>query len=235
LLQVTNPQSVQAPTMLMMNLKGRIVPNGGGRETQLDCNLLYNVSRLRQQQRQSHRHLTHTHAGVYSHSLLMMYLLVRSHLATQSKCVWMASDLWLHHLLHVVRPQVTAGSALGVVSLGQDSLMSTTFSGPAFAAGGFTGSNGMAMQQQQGSGEMLPGAFNGMGMQQQQQPGAMGMGMNGGMMNGMGMGGAAMPGQQVIGAEQGQVSAQATSGAAAAAAMGVSVLAGLAFVLSLMV
>jgi hypothetical protein len=46
LLQVTNPQSMQAPTMLMMNLKGRIVPNGGGRETQLDCNLLYNVSTL---------------------------------------------------------------------------------------------------------------------------------------------------------------------------------------------
>jgi hypothetical protein len=46
--QVTNPQSMQAPTVLMMNLKGRIVPNGGGRETQLDCNLLYNVSMLRQ-------------------------------------------------------------------------------------------------------------------------------------------------------------------------------------------
>lgn len=44
LLQVTNPQSMQAPAMLMMNLKGRVVPDAGGRETQIDCNLLYNVS-----------------------------------------------------------------------------------------------------------------------------------------------------------------------------------------------
>jgi hypothetical protein len=133
--------------------------------------------------------------------------------------------------------QVTAGSALGVVSLGQDSLMSTTYTGPAFAPGGFAGTNGMTMQQQQQQGgEMLPGSFNGMGMQQQ-QPGAMGMGMNGGMMNGMGMGGAAVPGQQVIGAEQGQVNTKATSGAtaSAAAAMGVSMLAGLALVLTLLI
>jgi hypothetical protein len=134
---------------------------------------------------------------------------------------------------YMVRVQVTAGSALGVVSLGQDSLMSTTYTGPAYALGGFTSSNGMAMQQQQQQqgGEMLPGSLNGMAMQQQ-QPGGMGMGMNGGMMNGMGMGNAAMPGQQVMGAEQGQVSAKATSGAAAAA-VGASVLAGLAFVLAL--
>jgi hypothetical protein len=36
---------MQAPTMLMMNLNGRVVPDAGGRETQIDCNLLYNVSR----------------------------------------------------------------------------------------------------------------------------------------------------------------------------------------------
>jgi hypothetical protein len=48
LLQATNPQSMQAPTMLLMNLKGRIVPDSGGRETQLDCNLLYNVSTQQQ-------------------------------------------------------------------------------------------------------------------------------------------------------------------------------------------
>jgi hypothetical protein len=127
--------------------------------------------------------------------------------------------------------QVTAGSALGVVSLGQDSLMSTTYTGPAFAAGSFTGSSGMGMQQQQG--EALHGTYNGMGMQQQQ--GAMGMGMNGGMMNGMGMGGASLPGQQVMAAEQGQVSAKATSGAGAAGMRvgAASVLAGLAFVLFL--
>jgi hypothetical protein len=139
-------------------------------------------------------------------------------------------DLTLKCFLLVSSAQVTAGSALGVVSLGQDSLMSTTYTGPAYAAGGFTGSNGMGMQQQQGEG--LPGTFNGMVMQQQ---GA--MGMNGGMMNGMGMGGAALPGQQVMGAEQGQVGAKATSGAAAAAAgvrlVAASVLAALACMLVL--
>jgi hypothetical protein len=151
-----------------------------------------------------------------------------------TKICGVASNLLLLH----VCLQVTAGSALGVVSLGQDSLMSTTYTGPAFAPGGFAGTNGMTMQQQQQGGEMLPGSFSGMAMQQQQQPGAMGMGMNGGMMNGIGMGGAAIPGQQVIGAEQGQVNTKATSGAtaaAAAAAVGVSVLAGLAVVLALMV
>jgi hypothetical protein len=148
-----------------------------------------------------------------------------------TKICGVASNLLLLH----VCLQVTAGSALGVVSLGQDSLMSTTYTGPAFAPGGFAGTNGMTMQQQQQGGEMLPGSFSGMAMQHQ-QPGAMGMGMNGGMMNGIGMGGAAMPGQQVIGAEQGQVNTKATSGAtAAAAAVGVSVLAGLAVVLALMV
>ncbi|WIA40598.1 hypothetical protein OEZ86_013938 [Tetradesmus obliquus] len=178
--QVTNPQSMQAPTMLMMNLKGRVVPDAGGRETQIDCNLLYNV---------------------------------------------------------------TAGSAMGIVSLGQDSLMSTTITGTAYAAGGYTGSSssmGLGMQpQQQQQGEALPGTYNGMGMQQQQQQGAMGMGMNGGMMIGMGMGGAAMPGQQVMGAEQGQVPAKTTSGAAAVAAgvrlVAASVLAGLVFAVMLVV
>lgn len=178
--QVTNPQSMQAPTMLMMNLKGRVVPDAGGRETQIDCNLLYNV---------------------------------------------------------------TAGSAMGIVSLGQDSLMSTTITGTAYAAGGYTGSSsssmGLGMQQQQ-QGEALPGTYNGMGMQQQQQQqGAMGMVMNGGMMNGMGMGGAAMPGQQVMGAEQGQVPAKASSGAAAVAAgvrlVAASALAGLVFAVMLVV
>lgn len=180
--QVTNPQSMQAPAMLMMNLKGRVVPDAGGRETQIDCNLLYNV---------------------------------------------------------------TAGSAMGIVSLGQDSLMSTTITGTAYAAGGYTGSSssssmGLGMQpQQQQQGEALPGTYNGMGMQQQQQQGAMGTGMNGGMMNGMGMGGAAMPGQQVMGTEQGQVPAKTTSGAAAVAAgvrlVAPSVLAGLVFAVMLVV
>lgn len=141
--------------------------------------------------------------------------------------------------------QVTAGSAMGIVSLGQDSLMSTTITGTAYAAGGYTGSSssssmGLGMQpQQQQQGEALPGTYNGMGMQKQQQQGAMGTGMNGGMMNGMGMGGAAMPGQQVMGTEQGQVPAKTTSGAAAVAAgvrlVAPSVLAGLVFAVMLVV
>lgn len=32
--------------MLLLHLKGRIVPDEGGRETQVDCNLLLNVSDL---------------------------------------------------------------------------------------------------------------------------------------------------------------------------------------------
>ncbi|KAF6253865.1 hypothetical protein COO60DRAFT_384683 [Scenedesmus sp. NREL 46B-D3] len=164
---------MQAPTVLLMNLKGRVVPDAGGRETQLDCNLLYNV---------------------------------------------------------------TAGSALGVVSLGQDSLMSTTYTAPPSAAGDYMGSNGMVMQQQQG--EALPGTINSFGTTQQQQD-AMGTSMNSGMINGMGMAGVAVPGQRVVGDEQGQVAAKAMSGAAAAAAsvklVGASALAGLVMVLMLMV
>lgn len=59
---------------------------------------------------------------------------------------------------HTLPSQVTAGTALGVVSMGQDSLMSTTYTGPASTAatteagpvqnGG--SSNGLGAMQQQG-------------------------------------------------------------------------------------
>lgn len=81
-----------APTgVILMNMKGRIVPAGGGREYPLDCNLMYNV---------------------------------------------------------------TAGSALGIMSSGTDSLMSTSVNpsaqaGGALAGGGYSGAG------------MLPGQQNG--------------------------------------------------------------------------
>lgn len=46
-MQITNPNSPQAPGVLLLNIKGRVVPDGGGHETQVDCNLLYNVSTTR--------------------------------------------------------------------------------------------------------------------------------------------------------------------------------------------
>lgn len=91
-------------------------------------------------------------------------------------------NMMCHKLLLFCSLQVTAGSVLGIVSTGQDSLMSTTYTGPALPATTTeaaeasqqtgTYSNGMGQMQQQGRTGMQNGMMTGV---QQQQQGTIGM------------------------------------------------------------